>query len=64
MTLGLERITISLAGEDRPLISGFSAHVGDGEVLTVMGRSGIGKSTLLDYVGGHRRPGLSGTGSV
>jgi putative thiamine transport system ATP-binding protein len=64
MTLWLDRITISLAGRDTPLVRDVSARIWDGEILTVMGPSGTGKSTLLDYVGGHRRPEVTGSGAV
>jgi putative thiamine transport system ATP-binding protein len=52
-SLILERVTIGLRDGSKPLISGLDLTVGPGEVATVMGRSGIGKSTLLAFVGGH-----------
>lgn len=47
--LELENVTISLAG--RTLLS-LSETIRPGEILTVMGPSGSGKSSLLAYVGG------------
>lgn len=49
----LDNVTIGLRGRRNPLISALSLTVAPGEVATVMGQSGIGKSTLLDFVGGH-----------
>lgn len=51
--LVLENVTIGLPDGSKPLISGLDLTVAPGEVVTVMGRSGIGKSTLLAFVGGH-----------
>ncbi|MEZ5923869.1 MAG: ATP-binding cassette domain-containing protein [Hyphomicrobiaceae bacterium] len=40
------------------------AHIGPGEVLTVMGPSGSGKSTLLSYVAGLLDPAFTAAGRV
>jgi putative thiamine transport system ATP-binding protein len=47
--LALEAVTIRLDGEE--LVS-LDASVRAGEVLTLMGPSGVGKSTLLAFIGG------------
>ena len=52
MSLILEKITISLK-QGKKLIDGLSLNVAKGEIFTVMGPSGTGKSTLLDAVGGN-----------
>jgi putative thiamine transport system ATP-binding protein len=51
--LVLENVTIGLLDGSKRLISSLDLTVAPGEVVTVMGRSGIGKSTLLAFVGGH-----------
>jgi putative thiamine transport system ATP-binding protein len=62
VTLHLRRIT--LAAGARVLLSDFSLSVAPGEVATVMGPSGVGKSSLLAYACGTLPPGLRGTGKV
>ena len=59
--LVLEAVRISRGGN--PLIA-VEATVKPGTVLTVMGESGIGKSTLLSYLAGFLPPGFSGAGRV
>lgn len=55
MTLDLRALTLApQAGP--PLFPPLSLSVRAGEVATVMGPSGIGKSTLLDAIGGHLAP--------
>ena len=48
----LELDAITLATPDRVLMRRLSARVADGEVLTVMGESGSGKSSLLAMICG------------
>ena len=48
----------------RVLISSLSATVPPGDVLTVMGASGSGKSSLLAFIGGFLSPPFSATGEV
>lgn len=47
--LRLEAVTITLHGEELVAVD---ATVRPGEVLTLMGPSGVGKSTLLAFIGG------------
>lgn len=59
--LNLEAISIALNG--RMLLS-LSAHVRPGEILTVMGPSGSGKSALLSYLGGFLDPAFTASGRI
>jgi len=59
--LVLSKVSIALGG--RPLIA-IDAVVPAGAVLTVMGPSGSGKSSLLAYIGGFLDPAFTGSGSV
>ncbi|MDW5315838.1 ATP-binding cassette domain-containing protein [Rhizobium sp. PL01] len=59
--LHLEAISIALNG--RMLLS-LSAHVRPGEILTVMGPSGSGKSALLAFIGGFLDPAFTARGHI
>ncbi|WP_349436560.1 ATP-binding cassette domain-containing protein [Pararhizobium sp. A13] len=59
--LHLDEISISLAG--RTLLW-LSATVSPGDILTVMGPSGSGKSALLAYLGGFLDPVFTGSGRI
>ncbi|SDT88545.1 ATP-binding cassette domain-containing protein [Stappia sp. ES.058] len=59
--LRFDDVRITRAGQ--PLIA-LDAEVRPGEVLTVMGPSGVGKSTLLAYAAGFLDPVFSATGAV
>ena len=63
-TLMLRDITIGLKRARKPLIGGLGLTTNAGEIVTVMGPSGVGKSTLLAYVGGHLDHAFSATGEV
>ncbi|MFN3971512.1 MAG: ATP-binding cassette domain-containing protein [Gemmobacter sp.] len=64
MTLVLETVAVIRRGEASALFPPVSLTVRPGEVATLMGPSGIGKSTLLDAVGGHLMPGFRAEGRV
>jgi len=59
--LTLDDLRVIQAGT--PLV-GLDAHVAPGEVLTVMGPSGVGKSTLLAAITGTLPPGFRAAGRV
>jgi putative thiamine transport system ATP-binding protein len=63
MTLELGAVAIAPKG-GRPLFPPVTLAVRPGEVATVMGPSGIGKSTLLDAIGGHLAHGFVLSGSI
>ncbi len=62
MTLLLSNVTLRAGG--RVLFQDFSLSVPPGQVVTVMGPSGIGKSSLLAFACGTLPAGLHATGSV
>ena len=51
-SLKLIDITIQAKATEKALISDFSYQVQPGTVLTIMGESGVGKSTLLNLITG------------
>lgn len=59
--LQIDSLEISKAGA--PLVA-LNARVPPGEVLSVMGPSGIGKSTLLSAITGSLPPGFAATGRI
>lgn len=59
--LRLDDVSISVGG--RPLVD-VDRRVRPGEVLTVMGPSGSGKSALLAFIGGFLDPAFTATGRV
>lgn len=63
MTLELKALAVRLR-DGSSLFSPVSLVVRPGQVGTIMGRSGIGKSTLLDAVGGHLADGFAASGQV
>lgn len=62
MSLVLHNVTLSLNGQ--PLFAPLSAVAEAGKILTIMGPSGVGKSSLLDFIGGHLAPELQANGEV
>ena len=64
MSLDLSALTVTPKGSPQPLFPALTLHVPAGEVVTVMGPSGVGKSTLLDAIGGHLAHGFACTGRV
>jgi len=63
MTLHLDAVAVAHRGAE-PLFPPITMIVRPGEIATVMGPSGIGKSTLLDAIGGHLAHGFSMSGCV
>ncbi len=59
--LRLEQVRIALAGR---LLVEVDAEIGPGEVLTLMGPSGVGKSTLLAFIAGFLDPAFAASGRV
>ncbi len=59
--LHLNKVNITHAG--RPLLA-IDTHVGPGEVVTIMGPSGVGKSTLLSAITGTLPPDFSLSGQI
>jgi len=63
MGLKLTDVTITAPGADAPMLA-LSAHVAPGAVLSIMGPSGVGKSTLLAWLTGTLPGGFRATGSA
>jgi putative thiamine transport system ATP-binding protein len=63
MSLDLDALSIRTA-HGATLFAPLTLSVPPGAVVTVMGRSGVGKSTLLDSIGGHLAHGFHLSGSV
>lgn len=63
MTLEIRDLSVRYR-DQRPLFSPLSLTIAPGQVGTVMGPSGVGKSTLLDAVGGHLAHGFAISGEV
>ncbi|WP_299475275.1 ATP-binding cassette domain-containing protein [uncultured Roseibium sp.] len=59
--LVLEGVSVRLDGA--PLFK-IDCHIPPGQILTIMGESGSGKSSLLDFVAGFLRPVFEATGRV
>jgi putative thiamine transport system ATP-binding protein len=63
MTLELDALTVTTRDGER-LFAPLTLCVRAGDVATAMGPSGIGKSTLLDAIGGHLARGFTMSGTV
>lgn len=63
MTLELNAVTVAPRG-GAALFPPITLTVRPGEVASVMGPSGIGKSTLLDAIGGHLAHGFTLSGQI
>ncbi|GGD33651.1 ATP-binding cassette domain-containing protein [Sinisalibacter lacisalsi] len=63
MSLVLDALSVRVAG-GAALFAPLSLTIGPGEVSTVMGPSGVGKSTLLDAIAGHLAPAFTLSGGV
>jgi putative thiamine transport system ATP-binding protein len=62
--LELRDVLITPRGRSAPLFDPLTLTIPAGEIVTVMGASGIGKSTLIDHIGGHLSAGFEATGKV
>lgn len=63
MTLELHAVAVTPKG-GAPLFPPITLTVAPGAVATIVGPSGIGKSTLLDAIGGHLAHGFMLSGSI
>lgn len=63
MVKGLTLSDVVIEKGGAPLVQ-VSRHIAPGEVLTIMGPSGVGKSTLLAFVTGNLAPDFTANGSV
>ncbi|MBV8940796.1 MAG: ABC transporter ATP-binding protein, partial [Solirubrobacterales bacterium] len=50
--IDFDRVTITYDGAERPVLREVSLHVAEGELCLVVGRTGVGKSTLLGAING------------
>lgn len=64
MSAGLRLAGVEIRLDGRVLVPALDLAIAPGEVATVMGPSGTGKSTLLAYVGGFLDPAFAARGSV
>ncbi|WHQ72006.1 ABC transporter ATP-binding protein [Methylorubrum extorquens] len=64
MTSALRIEDLTIRTGDRVLVSGFSAAVGRGEPLTLLGESGSGKSLVAQAIMGTLPPGLVASGRI
>ncbi|WP_415714017.1 ATP-binding cassette domain-containing protein [Roseibium sp.] len=59
--LRLHNVSVRLDGR---LLLAIDCHIRPGSVLTLMGESGSGKSSLLDFIAGHLRPDFKAEGRI
>ena len=60
----LELTSVQIAHKRQALIKPVSASVNNGEILALMGPSGVGKSSILAYLSGTLSSGLQGLGQA
>ena len=63
MDKGLILANVAISKGSTPLLS-VSTHVAPGDVLSIMGPSGVGKSTLLAFITGTLAPDFTATGAI
>ena len=63
MTIELNNFSI-MSSDKKSLFSPLTLQIKKGEILTIMGASGIGKSTLIDAIGGYLDPYFLITGAI
>lgn len=63
MDKGLILANVAISKGSTPLLS-VSTHVAPGHVLSIMGPSGVGKSTLLAFITGTLAPDFTATGAI
>jgi putative thiamine transport system ATP-binding protein len=63
MDKGLTLANVAISKGSTPLLS-VSTHVAPGDVLSIMGPSGVGKSTLLAFITGTLAPDFTATGAI
>ncbi|WP_142781700.1 ABC transporter ATP-binding protein [Agrobacterium sp. T29] len=54
--LAARQVALRYAGAERPVLANFSIDIAPGEIVSVLGSSGIGKSSLLRVLAGLHRP--------
>lgn len=54
--LSARQITIRYPGKEKPVIDGVDLCIRQGEIITILGPSGVGKSTLLSALAGLNMP--------
>jgi len=64
LSAGLVLSDVAIALGDRPLMPPLDLAVAPGEIVTLMGPSGVGKSTLLAFIGGFLDAAFTATGSI
>ncbi|SBS27223.1 Fe(3+) ions import ATP-binding protein FbpC 2 [Marinomonas aquimarina] len=60
----LELVDLQIVRQQQPLIAPITASVAAGQILALMGPSGVGKSSLLAYLSGTLTPELEGRGKA
>lgn len=54
--LALDNVSVRYDGQDRPAVERASISIGSGDLVTLTGRSGCGKTSLLNVAAGFIRP--------